>query len=55
MANSLICHDKNHIFVDQLQMVEDRILQSNICNLSAPPSPLIEPYLGELVFRRWPS
>ncbi|KAK5825986.1 hypothetical protein PVK06_020882 [Gossypium arboreum] len=50
MANSLIYHDKNHIFIDQLQMAEDQILQNNIRNLPVPQSPLIEPYLREVSF-----
>ncbi|XP_016683293.1 protein MAINTENANCE OF MERISTEMS [Gossypium hirsutum] len=50
MANSLIYHDKNHISIDQLQKVEDQILQNNIRNLPAPPSPLIKPYLREVSF-----
>ncbi|KAH1031128.1 hypothetical protein J1N35_043302 [Gossypium stocksii] len=50
MAQSLIRLDDKHIFVDQLQMAEDRILEMYIRNLPAPPSPLIEPYLRDARF-----
>ncbi|MBA0746314.1 hypothetical protein Gogos_008847 [Gossypium gossypioides] len=47
MAGSLIRLDNKHISVNQLQMVEDRILRCHIRNLSDPPSLLIETYLWE--------
>ncbi|PPS01272.1 hypothetical protein GOBAR_AA19389 [Gossypium barbadense] len=47
MVGSLIFLDNKHISVNQLQMVEDRILQCHIHNLPGPPSPLIETYLRE--------
>ncbi|MFQ6629214.1 hypothetical protein Gotur_008343 [Gossypium turneri] len=45
-----ICLDNKHISVNQLQMVEDRILQCHICNLLGPLSPLIKTYLRETSF-----
>ncbi|KAH1129662.1 hypothetical protein J1N35_001040, partial [Gossypium stocksii] len=51
MIGSLTCHDDKHIFVIQLQMAKDRILQCHIHNLPDPPSQLIELYLKEAGFR----
>ncbi|KAK5842263.1 hypothetical protein PVK06_004599 [Gossypium arboreum] len=48
IVGSLIRLDDKHIFVNQLQMVEDRILQCHIRNLLGLPSPLIETYLREV-------
>ncbi|MFQ6634660.1 hypothetical protein Gotur_011183 [Gossypium turneri] len=50
MANSLIHLDGKHISVVQLQIPEDRILETYIRNLFAPPSSLIEPYLRDANF-----
>ncbi|KAK5771485.1 hypothetical protein PVK06_047689 [Gossypium arboreum] len=50
MVESLIHLDNKPIFVNQLQMAEDQILQCHIRNLPFPPSPLIEPYLREADF-----
>ncbi|KAK5845034.1 hypothetical protein PVK06_001187 [Gossypium arboreum] len=50
MVEFLIRFDDKHIYVNQLQMEEDRILECYIHNLPAPSSPLIEPYLREADF-----
>ncbi|KAH1047559.1 hypothetical protein J1N35_038343 [Gossypium stocksii] len=52
MAGKLIHLDNKHIFVEQMKMFVDRVLQCYICNMSGPPSPLIENYLREAGF--WP-
>ncbi|KAK5844835.1 hypothetical protein PVK06_000976 [Gossypium arboreum] len=50
MAGELIRFDNKHISVEQMQMSVDRILQCYICNMTGPPSPLIEDYLREAGF-----
>ncbi|KAK5771865.1 hypothetical protein PVK06_048119 [Gossypium arboreum] len=50
MAGELIRFDDKHISVEQMQMSVDRILQCYICNMTGPPSPLIEDYLREAGF-----
>ncbi|KAH1083509.1 hypothetical protein J1N35_023270 [Gossypium stocksii] len=50
MASELIRLDPTHIFVEQLRMPVDRVLQCYIRNMSAPPLPLIENYLREAGF-----
>ncbi|KAK5793341.1 hypothetical protein PVK06_034484 [Gossypium arboreum] len=50
MANTLILLDDNHISVFQLQMAEDRILETYIYNLFLRPLPMIEPYLMDVRF-----
>ncbi|MBA0701606.1 hypothetical protein Goari_000028 [Gossypium aridum] len=50
MVGSLVHLNNKYISVNQLQMAEDRILQSHIRNLPGPPSPLIETYLREANF-----
>ncbi|KAH1121249.1 hypothetical protein J1N35_004409 [Gossypium stocksii] len=50
MIWSLIRVDDKHVFVNQLQMMEDRILQCHICNLPNPSSPLIETYSRVVAF-----
>ncbi|KAG8485637.1 hypothetical protein CXB51_018873 [Gossypium anomalum] len=50
MAGELIRLDNKHIFVDQMTMSVDRVLQCYIRNMFGPPSPLIENYLREAGF-----
>ncbi|MFQ6628585.1 hypothetical protein Gotur_007431 [Gossypium turneri] len=50
MAEKLICLDHKHIFVEQMKMSVDRVLQCYIRNMSGPPSPLIGNYLREVGF-----
>ncbi|KAH1130074.1 hypothetical protein J1N35_001452 [Gossypium stocksii] len=50
MASELIRLDPAHISVEQMRMPVDRVLQCYICNMSAPPSPLVENYLHEAGF-----
>ncbi|MFQ6623178.1 hypothetical protein Gotur_002811 [Gossypium turneri] len=50
MAGELIRLDHKHISVEQMKMSVDRVLQCYICNMSGPPSPLIENYLRETGF-----
>ncbi|KAG8501045.1 hypothetical protein CXB51_003142 [Gossypium anomalum] len=50
MARELIRLDKKHIFVDQMTMSVDRVLQCDIRNMFGPPSPLIENYSPEAGF-----
>ncbi|MFQ6649525.1 hypothetical protein Gotur_023298 [Gossypium turneri] len=50
MAEELIRLDNKHIFVKQMKMSVDRILQCYIRNMHGPPSPLVENYLREAGF-----
>ncbi|MFQ6626425.1 hypothetical protein Gotur_005305 [Gossypium turneri] len=50
MVGKLIRLDHKHISVEQMKMFVDQVLQCYICNMSAPPSPLIENYLREAGF-----
>ncbi|MFQ6628986.1 hypothetical protein Gotur_006502 [Gossypium turneri] len=50
MVGELIRLDHKHIFVEQMKMSVDQVLQCYIRNMSGPPSPLIENYLREVGF-----
>ncbi|KAK5845904.1 hypothetical protein PVK06_002147 [Gossypium arboreum] len=50
MERELIRLDNKHIFVDQMTMSVDRVLQCYIRNMSGPPSPLIEGDLRDAGF-----
>ncbi|KAK5775165.1 hypothetical protein PVK06_043034 [Gossypium arboreum] len=50
MAGELIRLNTKHISVNQMTTSVDRVLQCYICNMSDPPSPLIENYLREADF-----
>ncbi|MFQ6670885.1 hypothetical protein Gotur_035608, partial [Gossypium turneri] len=50
MAGSLIRLDRHHISVEQMKMSIDRLLECNIWNMHAPPSPLAENYMREVGF-----
>ncbi|MFQ6640355.1 hypothetical protein Gotur_015332 [Gossypium turneri] len=50
MAVELIRLDHKHIFIEQMKMSIDWVLQCYIRNMSSPSSPLIENYLKEAGF-----
>ncbi|MFQ6657324.1 hypothetical protein Gotur_027049 [Gossypium turneri] len=50
MVRELIRLDYKYISVEQMKMSVDRVLQCYIRNMSGPPSPLIENYIGEVGF-----
>ncbi|MFQ6621760.1 hypothetical protein Gotur_002438 [Gossypium turneri] len=50
MAGELIRLDHKYIFVKQMKMSVNRVLQCYIRNMSGPPSPLIENYLRKAGF-----
>ncbi|MFQ6649450.1 hypothetical protein Gotur_022944 [Gossypium turneri] len=50
MVGELIRLDHKHISVEQMKMSVDWVLQCYICNMSDPPSPLIENYFREAGF-----
>ncbi|MFQ6658266.1 hypothetical protein Gotur_027610 [Gossypium turneri] len=52
MAGELTRLDEHHISVEQMKMSVDRVLECNIRNMHAPPSPLVENYPRALI-ERW--
>ncbi|MFQ6626775.1 hypothetical protein Gotur_006147, partial [Gossypium turneri] len=52
MGGELTRLDERHISVEQMKMSIDRVLECNIRNTHAPPSPLVENYLRALI-ERW--
>ncbi|MFQ6631852.1 hypothetical protein Gotur_008730 [Gossypium turneri] len=50
MTWELIRLGHKYISVEQMKMSIDRVLQCYICNMSSPPSSLIENYLREAGF-----
>ncbi|MFQ6667964.1 hypothetical protein Gotur_033804, partial [Gossypium turneri] len=52
MAGELTRLDEHHISVEKMKMSVDRVLECNIRNMHALPSPLVENYLRALI-ERW--